>query len=113
MPKSYLSKVGELDPRITSIDFSPEVRTAFRDLAAAVHFSEHVDPEMLATIQDWAGIQKPSLQDVLCALPLIAEQVFEHIHATGDKHAKKAWGDICSEMLEKGFTMEKNRWRTK
>jgi hypothetical protein len=37
----------------------------------------------------------------------------EHIHATGDQRAEKAWHEISSELLKRGFTLEKYRFRTK
>lgn len=113
MTKPHLSRVGDLDPRSTTVDFSPEVRSAFRDLAAAVHFSDHFDPLMLQTVQAWAETQKPSVHDVVTALPILASETFKHIQATGDKAVERIWGNIGSELLEKGFTLQKNRWRGK
>jgi hypothetical protein len=110
---NHLRKVGDLDHRIVTIDFAPEVRSVFRDLAAALHSSDHVSEEVLSTIQEWAEGRKPSVQDVLISFPAIAQQTWEHITATGDKAAKKAWEKISSELLEKGFTLENHRWRAK
>ena len=113
MAKPHLSRVGESsDPRSTRIDFSPEVRSAFRDLAAAVHFSDF-DPLILQTVQEWAGTRKPSVEDVVTSLPVIASETFRHIHATGDEKAREAWSAIGGELLEHGFTMQKNRLRGK
>jgi hypothetical protein len=102
-----------MDPRNVEIHFSSEVRSAFADLAAAMHFSEHFDGDMLSIVQEWAADKTPSVLDVLTAFPLIAEQTFKHIHATGDQRAEKAWREIGSELLERGFTLEKYRFMTK
>ena len=113
MAKPHLSRVGELDPCSTRIDFPPQVRSAFRDLAVAVHHSEHFDPLILQTVQEWADTRKPSVEDVVTSLPVIASQTFEHIQETGDKLARQAWSDISGELLEHGFTMQKDRWKGK
>jgi hypothetical protein len=109
---SHLRRVGDLDPRIVTIDFAPEVREAFRDLAAALHFSDQVGADMLSIIREWAEGKKPTVQDVMISLPLMAQEAWEHINATGDKNAKAAWDNISSELLERGFTMENRRWMT-
>jgi hypothetical protein len=113
MTARHTSKAAGLDPRGVSINFSPEVKSAFRDLAAAVHFSEHFDSDMLAVVQKWGGDKSPSVHDVLIGFPVIAEQTFKHIHAIGDKRAEEAWKAIANELLERGFTLEKYRFRTK
>jgi hypothetical protein len=109
MTKSHSSRVGELDPNTTTIDFSPEVRSAFRDLAAAVHFNEKFDGDTLLTIQEYADTKKPSVYDLLTAFPLIAKDTFEH----GGKKAREAWDNLGSELLEYGFTLQKGRARGK
>jgi hypothetical protein len=109
MTKSHSNRVGELDPDTTTIDFSPEVRSAFRDLAAAVHFNEKFDGDTLLTIQEYAGEKKPSVYDLVCAFPLIAKDTFEH----GGKKAREAWNNLGSELVEHGFTLQKGRTREK
>jgi hypothetical protein len=98
-----------MDPRSVDIQFSPEVRSAFADLAAAVHHSEHFDGEMLKTVQEWAAGASPSVHDVITSLPVIAKETFNHVQATGDKRAAEAWGNIGSELLERGFMLDKPR----
>jgi hypothetical protein len=113
MPMSHARKASELDPRSVEVKFSPEVRGAFADLAAAVHFSEHFDGDMLGILERWATGTRQTVHDIFISFPLIAEETFKHIHATGDKRAAKAWREIGSEMLEYGFTLEKSRSRGK
>jgi hypothetical protein len=109
MKKSHSSKVGELDPDTTTIDFSPEVRGAFRDLAAAAHFNEKFNGDTLLTIQEYAETKKPSVSELLTAFPLIAKDTFEH----GGKKAREAWDNLGSELVEHGFTLQKGRTRGK
>lgn len=114
MVGSHASKASsEIDPRGVVVNFSPEVTKAFGDLAAAVHFSEHFDGEMLKTVEDYAAGKPRSVHDIMTALPAIAEETFKHVHATGDQSAAKAWSNISSEMLESGFTLAAPRRRAK
>jgi hypothetical protein len=113
MPTSHANKIAHSDPRSVAVHLSPEVRGAFADLAAAVHFSEHFDADTLLTVQELAADKKLSVFDVLTAFPLIAEETFKHIHATGDKRAAEAWNEIGSELLQRGFTLAKFRLRAK
>jgi hypothetical protein len=98
-----------MDPRGVDIHFSPEVRRAFGDLAAAVHSSKHFDGEMLKTVQEWAAGKSASVHDVITSLPVIAQETFKHVNATGDSKAAEAWGNIGSELLERGFMLDKQR----
>jgi hypothetical protein len=111
MSGGHTRKASELDPRKVEIHFSPEVQRAFGDLAAAVHSSEHFDPDMLKTVQEWAGGKPATVQDVMIALPALAQESLKHAQATGDNRAEAAWGAIGSELLEKGFTLSKGRVR--
>jgi hypothetical protein len=113
MSGSHTKKVAEVDPRSVGVNLSPEVRRALGDLAAAVQFSEHFDGDTLLTLQDLASGKQLSVFDVFTAFPLIAEETFKHIHATGDKLAAAAWHEIGSELLERGFTLANFRLRTK
>jgi hypothetical protein len=113
MTAGHARKASEIDPRSVDVHFSPEVQRAFGDLAAAVHFSEHFDPDTLKTVQEWASGKSRSVHDIMTALPLVAEETFKHVHATGDAKAAEAWGQIGSELLEKGFTLSKERRRGK
>jgi hypothetical protein len=106
-------KVTEMDPRGVDIHFPPEVQRAFADLAATVHSSEQFDSDVLKTVQEWASGKAPSVYDIMTAFPLVAEETFKHVHATGDQRAADAWGQIGSELLEKGFTLDKQRRREK
>jgi hypothetical protein len=111
--RSHTRKASELDARGIEIQFSPQMHSAFQDLAAAVHFSEHFDGDMLSVLQDWAAGKRKSVHDILIALPLIAQETFKHIQATGDDRAREAWDEICSQMSEKGFTLTQDRQREK
>jgi len=103
------TRKAQMDPRSVNIQFAPEVQRAFGDLAAAVHFSEHFDGEMLKTVQEWAAGKAASVHDVVTALPVIAQETFKHVHATGDQKAADAWATIGSELLERGFMLDKQR----
>src|ERR1700674_2452195 len=109
MATSHTRKATEMDPKAVEVHLSPGVRRAFGDLAAAVHFSEHFDADMLRTLQDLAGGKVLSADDIIGSFPLLAEETFRHIHATGDEQAAKAWHEIGSEVLENGFTLTRYR----
>jgi hypothetical protein len=104
---SHARKAAELDARNIVLHFSPEMKRALGDLAAAVHHSEHVDPDVRKVLQHWAAGQKQTIHDVLIAFPLIAEETFRHIRATGDQRAEDAWREICNQMPERGFILTK------
>jgi hypothetical protein len=106
-------KANELDAGEIDVHFSPRVTQAFRDLAAAVHFSEHFDGDIKKIVEDWAAGKPKSIHGVLVALPSIAGETFKHIAATGDERAQEAWDEIGSQMLENGFTLTKARVREK
>jgi hypothetical protein len=108
MSARHEQRITEMDPRRVEIRFSDGVLQAFGDLAAAVHFSEHISPETHSTLQDWATGKIQSVQDILVGFPSIAEEIFQHIHATGDKRAAEAWSNIGIEMLERGFTLARD-----
>ncbi|HTV53781.1 MAG TPA: hypothetical protein VMI06_02590, partial [Terriglobia bacterium] len=105
--------VNDLDPRRINVRFSENMQTAFADLEAAVHFSEQFDGDMRETLREWAVGKKPSIYEVLTAMPLIAEETFNHIRATGDAKAKEAWSEVCLKMSEQGFTLAKEQSRGK
>jgi hypothetical protein len=107
MPKSHSRKVTEIDPRSIVVHFSDAVRSAFGDLAAAIHFSEHFDGDIRNELQDWAKGKPRSIHSVLIAFPCIAEETSKHIRATDDKLAQKAWTEITRQMLKDGFTLTK------
>ena len=109
MSGSHSRKATQMDPRGVNIHFSPEVQRAFGDLASAVHSSEHFDSEMLKTVQEWAAGKSASVHDVITSLPVIAQETFRHVNATGDSKAAEAWGNIGSELLERGFMLDKQR----
>jgi hypothetical protein len=113
MTAKHTRKATELDPRGVSIHLSEGVRNAFADLAAAVHFSEHFNGGWVETVKDLAAGKTLSADDFVGSFPMIAEQTFKHIHATGDERAAKAWREIGSELLERGFTLTKDRARGK
>lgn len=109
MSRSHIRSVHNVDPRSVAVHFSPAVRNAFANLEAAVHFSEHVDGDIRSILHDWASDKPRSVHDVLSALPVIAEETFRHIRATGDQRAEEAWREICNQMPEKGFILSKSR----
>jgi hypothetical protein len=111
MPPDHRRRIDELDPRRVTVQLSPRVRNAFANLAAAVHFSDTFDPGMLQTVSDLAVGKAMSVDDLIGSLPPIAEHTFNHIHATGDERARKAWQEIGHALLEEGFTLVKSRGR--
>jgi len=113
MQASHAQKIAESDPRRVGVQLSPEVRAAFADLAAAVHFSNHFDADVLLTVEDLAAGKQLSVFDVFTAFPLIAEETFKHIQATSDNRAGTAWEKIGMQLLEKGFTLKSFRFRAK
>jgi hypothetical protein len=108
---SHRSKATELDAKGIEIHFSPKMIQAFRDLAAAVHFSGDFDGSMLRTVQDLAEGKPTSLHGVLVSLPAIAGETFRHIAATSDERAREAWDDISAQMGERGFTLSLTKVR--
>ena len=109
MHASRARKETELDPRGVEIRFSPQVRSAFADLAASVHSSEHFEAGVREILERWAEGKTQSVHSFAIALPLIAENTFAHIHATNDKKAREAWEEICSQIPEQGFTLSQRR----
>jgi hypothetical protein len=108
-------KATELDAREIEVHFSPELAEAFKDLAAAVHFSEHFDPEIRMNLQDLVKNGGGSLRSVLTSLPTFAEETFKHIAATGDERAREAWSNLATQIWERDrFTLTtKTRARSK
>ena len=102
---SHARKATELDARDVEIRFSPGVRRAFGDLAAAVHLSKHFDADILRIVESWAANDTQRLHDVLVAFPVIAEQLLLHVNAVRDDRAQNAWREICNQMPEKGFSV--------
>ena len=109
---NHIRKVSEFNPRAIEVRFSPGVISAFSDLNAAVHFSEDFDPDIKSILQRFAGNETLTISDVLPALPLIAEEAFRHIRATGSIDAENAWREICSQMAQQGFELAKRRNKT-
>jgi hypothetical protein len=113
MPKSHAAKVSEISPSTIKVNFSPEVRAAFRTLAAAVHFSQTFDPDMRNLLDEWASDKPQSLYNILIGYPAIAHELAKHFAATKDKNAQDALLDLSSEMVEHGFTLTRARKVTK
>ena len=110
---THSRKVAEIDARDIKVHFSPAVRSAFGDLEAAVHFSEHFDGDILRTVQDYAAGKPKSVHDVLIVLPTIAGETMKHVKATGDKRAEEAWNEIAGQISENGFSLTQERGRRK
>lgn len=102
----HRSRATELNPIEIEIHFSPRLMQAFKDLSAAVHFSEHFSPEIRMNLEDWVTKGPRSLHSALTGLPSIAEETIKHIAATGDQRAQEAWDNVDIQMREKnGFTL--------
>ena len=102
-------KPQTLSPKSVKLHPSAEAQHAFGDLAAAVHFSDHFDGLILSVVDDLAGGKALSVEDFVTALPVIVEETFRHIHATGDDKAAKAWRAIAEGFSEHGLTLTSNR----
>ena len=113
MPANHARRELKLDDRDVEIHFSSQVRGAFADLAAAVHFSEHFDPGIRGVLQRLADGKAHNVREVLTAFPVIAEETFSHLHATNDERAREAWREICNQMPEHGFTLAQKHKRAK
>ncbi len=99
-------KATELDPREIEVHFSPQLTEAFKDLAAAVHFSEHFDPGIRTNLQELAAKGGGSLRSVLTSLPTFAEETYKHIAVTGDERAREAWSNLATQIWERDrFTL--------
>lgn len=105
MPESHRQRLEKLDPYQINVRFSPRVKGALADLDAAVRSSKHFDGDSYAILHDWAYGKAPTIREVIVSLPLIAEDMFEHLKVTGDKRAEDAWRELCNQLLEKGFTL--------
>jgi hypothetical protein len=102
---------GELDPRTIKVHLSEDVRRALSDLGGALYGSEQVSDDVLSIIRD-LGARKPwTVYEILAAWHVIAEPVFEHIQATGDRRVLKAWHDIGSNLLDDSLTITTSRTR--
>ena len=111
MPTDRWHKTEEIDSSSLKVHFSPAVKQALSDLEAATHFSEHFSADIQPILRDWATGKSPTVQGALVALPLIAEETFDHVRATGDERAAKAWRELCNQMSENGFVLTKARTR--
>lgn len=98
-------KAPELDARTIKVSFSPRVKLALSDLAAAVHFSDHFESDIRDALNEWTADKQPSIHDVLIVLPHLASETFRHIHATGDTRAEQAWDEFAGQLNEKGFAL--------
>ena len=110
MTRSHSANVETLNPLAVRVHFSDQVRQAFADLEAAVHFSDHFQSQILLVVQDFANRADVGVGEVIYSLPSIAEQTFRHIHATGDERSRTAWREVCEALPEeKGFTLTRAR----
>jgi hypothetical protein len=100
-----------LNARELQVSFSENVKDAFRALTQIAARSKHIEPEIYSILKDWSSDKTTTVHDVMIAMPLIAEQVAEHISATGDEGAKDAWRALCTQMPEEGFTISQPRGR--
>jgi len=109
-----LRKTGALNPHATGIEFSQQIRDEFRNLAVALHGSEHVEPDVVDMAHDLGAGKPNSVQNAIGELMLIAQGVFAHAQATGDKTAMQAWSDASSYLCnEDAVTLKNPRSRTR
>jgi hypothetical protein len=113
MPSSRTPKPGELDPQSVIVEFGPELRRSFGDLADAVRFDENFDADMRSIVEGWAAKGKTSVHDLLAALPVIAAETFKHVQATSNQRAQDAWIDIGIQLAEPDFGLQRPRLRNR
>ena len=114
MRSIYSNSESELDARNIKIELSEPVRRAFRSLAVAVRRSEHFDQDMYDVMQDLSKEAPLTLHAFITCLPLIAEQMQEHVSSGQDVAVKDAWRDLCTQIPEAGgfkLTQPKARGR--
>lgn len=95
----------ELNTRQLSLRFSPEVREAFHSLAEAVRGSNNFDPETYETLQAWGKEKQTNVHAVITSLPLIAEQMVDHLKVADDPKMTDAWRELCIKLHENGFSV--------
>jgi hypothetical protein len=98
-------RANEVDANSLKVHFSPSVREALQELEVAVHFNREFSNDVRAVLHEWVTGKPLTVHGVLVALPLIAEEVFGHIRATGDERAAEAWRTLCTQMNENGFAL--------
>lgn len=111
MAKAVPHAENEINARDLRVTFSPQVREAFGDIAAIARLSEHFDSGMYEIVKDWSNGKRPSVHDVIIALPSIAGEVGRHIGATQDDRMTEAWDALCSQMPESGFKVSQSLQR--
>jgi hypothetical protein len=108
---SHVGKVSQSDPRAVLVHFPQGVRSAFSDLAASVHFSDHFDRETLPMLNNWAAGKPVTLEEFVLGMHEVAGELLKHVKATGDERARAAWEEIGGQLIEHGFTIAKRRVR--
>jgi len=99
-------KITELKADEVTIQFSTEVRQSLRDLEAAVHFSDHFDPDVRHTLRDLADGTRVTIRDLVGSLPLIIAETINHIHATNDQRARQALLELNLDLSGRSPTSE-------
>ena len=102
-----------VDPRSLLVSFSEPVQDSFNDLAEVAHKSEHFDHEISEILDSWSKRPSISLHEMIISLPLIAEQLAEHVRATGDQNAMDVWRGLCTQLPENGFAISQSRGRVR
>jgi len=113
MPDSHTRRAAEVNPTDIKVRFSPAIKGILTDLDTAVASSRHFDGDIRHILHQWTTAVTPTLNGVLSALPVVADETLKHIQATADKNAAHAWKEFVYQMGEKqAFTLvrrERNR----
>jgi len=106
MAVSHRRKAAEVNPYDITVHFSPTVKEILGELHEAVKASPHFDADIRSVLHEWATTVTPTLESVLITLPVLAQETFGHIQATGDQNAAHAWKEFSNQMVqERPFTL--------
>ncbi len=94
------------DAQAIKLRFSPELLRSFARLEAAVHKSEHFDPEALTTLQDYEDAKPRTIESTLSWIAIITKETMKHVNATGDSKAEEALNDVIRGLGERSSSLE-------
>lgn len=80
------------------IKFAPDVVRSLARLEALLHDSPHYDSDLLENLRELASGKPQPVQIALTEMALITRETMKHVHATGDKRAEEALGDLHSAL---------------
>lgn len=84
-----------------SVQLSPQMLRCLSRIEAAVHDSDHFDPDIKKNLQDYAsGRPFSSIRMAFSGIAIITQETMEHVYATGDRHAKDALEDFINQFYK-------------